>query len=119
MLKAYSDEHVARAVVFGLRRRGMDVIRAIERGEGIDDEDHLRFAADEQRLMLTGDRDFLRLHAKWMRTGQHHHGIVYWRQDALDIGDAIAAIIRFALDTAPTDSIDCLHYLMKQEGYRT
>jgi predicted nuclease of predicted toxin-antitoxin system len=72
-IKHYTDEHIARAVVRGLRRRGVDVQTVSEAGMlGATDEEHLRFATEQQRVVFTQDDDFLRLHAD----GISHHGIV-------------------------------------------
>ncbi len=73
-VRFYTDEHVARAVTEGLRRRGVDVVTAPEAGLlEADDEDHLAFAVQQARVVFTQDADFLRLHA----AGRPHAGIVY------------------------------------------
>jgi hypothetical protein len=47
-IKFSMDEHVPRAVAAGLRRRGVDVLRAQEAGmPEADDEPHLAFALSE------------------------------------------------------------------------
>ena len=85
-LKFYLDEHVPRAVAEGLRRRGIDVLRAQEAGMlEAADEEHLALALREGRVVVTQDADLLRLHA----AGRAHAGIVYAPQ-----GTPIGAIIR-------------------------
>jgi len=85
-IKFYMDEHVPRAVTEGLRRRGVDVLRAQEAGMlEADDERHLAFALSEGRVIFTQDADFLRLHA----AGRPHAGIVYAPQQT-----PIGAIVR-------------------------
>lgn len=80
------DEHVQRAVSEGLRRRGVDVLTAQAAGTlGTTDEEHLAFAARENRVIFTQDADFLKLHAE----GRPHTGIVYARQRT-----AIGALVR-------------------------
>ncbi|MBI2882978.1 MAG: DUF5615 family PIN-like protein [Candidatus Methylomirabilis oxyfera] len=70
----YADEHVAKAVVRGLRQRGVDVLTVVEAGMlGASDEEHLKRALNEGRVIFTQDDDFLRLHA----AGADHAGIVY------------------------------------------
>jgi predicted nuclease of predicted toxin-antitoxin system len=67
----YLDEHVPRAVVSGLRRRGVDVLTLQEAGMlGAEDEAHLALATQQGRVIFTQDADFLRLHA----TGIEHAG---------------------------------------------
>lgn len=68
------DEHVPKAVTEGLRRRGADVVTVQEIGlQAADDQRHLERAAQEGRVVVTQDADFLRLHA----AGVSHRGIVY------------------------------------------
>ena len=63
-IRLYVDEHVPRAVVQGLRRRGVDVLTVPEAGRlGASDEEHLAFARGEGRVVFTQDGDFLRLAA--------------------------------------------------------
>jgi len=80
------DEHVPRAVTEGLRRRGVDVLRAQEAGMlEADDERHLAFALSQGRVIFIQDADFLRLHA----AGHLHAGIVSAPQQT-----PIGAIVR-------------------------
>jgi predicted nuclease of predicted toxin-antitoxin system len=73
----YTDEHVPKAVIRGLRTRGVDVLTVSEAGMlGASDREHLAFARREGRVLFTQDADFLRLHA----SGAEHSGIVYARQ---------------------------------------
>jgi hypothetical protein len=91
------DEHVARAVVLGLRRRGVDVVTVVEANLlGATDEEQLAFARSEGRVFFTRDADFLRLHA----SGVSHAGIVYTSR-RFSIGDTIRglALIHEILDT--------------------
>jgi predicted nuclease of predicted toxin-antitoxin system len=68
------DEHVSRAVIQGLRQRGVDVLSVPEAGTlGASDEEHLLFAVQAGRVLFTQDADFLRLAA----TGKAHAGIIY------------------------------------------
>src|SRR5687767_3461150 len=101
MLSGYADEHVKWAITDGLRRRGMDVVTVQERGQNeTDDEILLELASTEGRLMLTNDKDFLKLHALWVAGSRDHSGIVYWHQD-FPIGEAIRRVLQYALNTPP------------------
>ena len=85
-IKFYTDEHVAKAVVQGLRQRGADVLTVSEAGLlGASDEEHLARAQTEGRVLFTQDDDFLRLHA----AGVEHTGIAYAPQ-----GTSVDDIIR-------------------------
>lgn len=88
-IKFYTDEHVARAVVRGLRERGVDVSTVAEAGlSGAADTAQLAHTRTEGRVVFTHDVDFLRLHA----AGVEHTGIVYSAQE-LSIGDVIRGLM--------------------------
>jgi hypothetical protein len=88
-VRFYTDEHVARAVVRGLRLRGIDVLTVAESGLlGATDAELLERARIEERVMFTQDDDFLRLHA----AGASHAGIAYAPQGA-SIGDIIRGLV--------------------------
>ncbi|MDQ3704040.1 MAG: DUF5615 family PIN-like protein [Chloroflexota bacterium] len=73
-IKFYTDEHVPKAVVRGLRQRGADVLTVVEAGMlGASDAEHVERAWAEGRVIVTQDADFLKLHA----AGLAHAGIVY------------------------------------------
>ena len=78
-IKYYTDEHVARAVVQGLRQRGVDVLTVPDAGLlGASDLEHLERARSEGRVLFTQDDDFLRYHG----AGVEHTGIAYAFQGA-------------------------------------
>ena len=73
-IRYYTDEHVAKAVIRGLRQRGVDVLTVPEANKrGVDDEAHLAFAFAENRVIFTQDDDFLHLAS----SDKAHAGIVY------------------------------------------
>lgn len=85
-IRFYTDEPVARAVVKGLRRRGVDVLTVPEAGTlGVSDAEQLQRARDDERVIFTQDDDFLRLAA----AGADHAGVVYASQER-----AVGEIIR-------------------------
>jgi len=75
---AYLDECIDRPVTDALRRRGFDVLTALEAGQGeASDDDQLQYATGLGRVLLTYNRaDFRRLHARCVRTGRAHGGIL-------------------------------------------
>jgi len=88
-IKFYTDEHVAKAVINGLRQRGVDVLTVSEAGmHGASDKEHMAFARKEGRAIFTHDVDFLRLHAG----GAKHAGIVYASQQT-SIGEIIYGLM--------------------------
>lgn len=76
-LKFYTDKHIHKAVATQLRQRGVDVVRCEEVGMGdAKDHEHLEYALRENRVMITGDVDFLLIHDEWQRSGKSHAGIM-------------------------------------------
>jgi hypothetical protein len=56
-IRFYTDEHVSRAVIKGLRQRGVDVLSVPEAGLiGALDEEHLVKATQESRVLFTQER---------------------------------------------------------------
>ena len=61
-VRFYTDEHVAKAVMQGLRQRGVDVLAVGDAHMlGATDEEHLAWARSESRVLITQDPDLLRL----------------------------------------------------------
>lgn len=73
-VKFYTDEHISRAVISGMRHRGVDVLSTPEANmRGSSDEEHLALARQLNRVLVTQDTDFIRLHDM----GAAHAGIVF------------------------------------------
>ena len=88
-IKFYLDEHIASAVADGLRRRRIDVVTAVVAGMlGASDEEHLEFAKSSNRVLVSFDADFLRLH----RSGAVHAGIASGRRP-LGVGEIIEGLM--------------------------
>jgi len=101
------DEHVARAVVRGLRQRGVDVLILREAGLlGASDEEHLARAKADGRVIFTQDDDFLRLHA----AGLDHAGIVYAPQQTA-IGEIIYGLMLIYRVLEPKEMIGHIEFL--------
>lgn len=77
-LKFYTDTHISKAVAVQLRARGIDAVRCEEVGMAeASDEEHLEYAAENGRVIISGDADFRDLHFRWMAEGKTHSGIFY------------------------------------------
>lgn len=106
-IRLYTDEHVPKAVVKGLRQRGVEVLTVAEAEMlGAGDEEHLAFARQEGRTVFTQDDDFLRLHA----AGAEHAGIVYTRQQT-NVGEMIYGLMLIIELLEQTDMNGHLEYL--------
>ncbi len=76
--KLLCDENFSYEVTLALRRAGFDATHISEEGrKGASDDAQLLFAIQEDRAILTQDRnDFEHLHLEYMRNGWEHCGIV-------------------------------------------
>lgn len=84
-IKFYTDENVSKAVVKGLRTRGVDMLTCQESDMlSTTDEEQLAYATQDNRVVFTHDTDFLKIHAK----GTEHAGIVY-TSNQKDVGENI------------------------------
>jgi predicted nuclease of predicted toxin-antitoxin system len=70
------DESVGVHIVRYLRSSGHDVVYISEVAAGALDEDVLKKAAEETRILITNDKDFGDL---VFRSGQPHHGVLLFR----------------------------------------
>jgi predicted nuclease of predicted toxin-antitoxin system len=89
-IRFHLDEHMPSAVARALRRRGVDVTTAQETGlRTHSDEDHWSFIQRENRVIVTRDKDFLRIAG----TGASHPGIAFYRIGRVSIGDMIQGLL--------------------------
>jgi predicted nuclease of predicted toxin-antitoxin system len=72
------DEDLPPAVAVMTRSLGLDVVSVHEIGRtGLPDEDQLRFAASESRILVTRNRDdFIALTLRAYATNAPHHGVL-------------------------------------------
>jgi len=114
LLRFYTDENWPLAVVIQLRQHRIDVVRCQEVGlvGTLDDAIHLAYAAEQGRIVLTRDQDFLRLHANWMAEEQEHAGIVFVNPGRHnDIGLIVSALIEACQLTTPEEWINIVRFL--------
>jgi hypothetical protein len=88
-IQYFIDEDIHLGVAAELRKRGVDAISTQEAARRTsDDESQLRWAAENQRVIVTFNvGDYVALHAMWLRSGQSHFGIIASKQR--QIGDLI------------------------------
>lgn len=92
----------------GLTRRGIDVTTSQDAHLlGAKDDEHLVFDRREQRVLVTRDPDFLRLHA----TGTQHCGIIFWTERQRSLGQLIGALDALTLDIASGDLQNTVLYM--------
>src|SRR5215510_14498937 len=98
-IKFHLDESVSIAVATGLRRRGINITTPQETGlRSAADEVHLAFARAQQRVIITHDRDFLRL----VQQGAQHPGIAYCDHERRTVGEIVRALLAIWENTAPS-----------------
>lgn len=106
-LRYYSDEPISKAVIRGLRQRGVDVLTVPEADKlGATDEEHLAFALAEGRVIFTQDDDFLRLAS----AGKAHAGIIYAPQHT-PVGKIIQGLLLIYQVLEAEEMIGNIEYL--------
>lgn len=89
-IRYHLDENIHHAVAEGLRRRGVDVTTSTEAGLIVaSDLEQLAYSFSENRVIVTHDRDLLRLHQQ----GTEHAGIAYVHPRKLGIGPLILSLM--------------------------
>jgi hypothetical protein len=77
-LKFYTDTHIDKQVAIQLRTHKVDVVRCEDVGmASATDEEHLAYAVQENRALITKDDDFIKLHVKWQHEQKSHEGIFF------------------------------------------
>lgn len=102
------DEHIPQALADALRSREIDVTTTADASlTGTGDREHLEFAANAGRVVITQDVDFLRLHA----AGTPHAGIAFWRQQTHSIGEVMRRLLLIHASMSPDDMKNRVEYL--------
>lgn len=107
-MRFHLDEQVHPGIAIGLRAHGLDVTTTAEAELGAAvDEKQLAFAISEHRVMVTHDRDFLRLHAK----SRLHAGIAYCHQDKYGVGELLQMLLLLNACETNDDMLGRVEYL--------
>ena len=107
-IKFHLDENAPNAIADGLKRRNIDVTTTYEADLiSLLDEEQLRFAANQNRVIFTQDRDFLRLHY----AGFSHSGIAYCIKGSRSIGEILRGLILIWEVLKPEDMIGKVEFL--------
>ena len=92
VVRLYFDaDSMERAVVSGLRARGIDVTSALEVGMAdSSDEEQLEFARSDGRVLFSFNvSDFQRIHTQYLSQGKSHAGIILAAQQRYSVGERI------------------------------
>lgn len=106
-LKFYADEHISKAVVKGLKARGIDAENCVDLGmQAATDEEHLRYALQERRVIVTYDSDFLKLH----QMGLPHAGIAFSSRPK-SIGEMISILLLMHEVLSPDEMENMIEFI--------
>lgn len=113
-IRFYIDEDaMARALVQGLRARGIDVTTALDEGMGgKDDKTQLEQATRLGRTIYTFNvGHFYQLHAEYLSQGKNHAGIIVVYRQRYSIGDQIRKLAGLIKTTSADEMANTLHFL--------
>lgn len=95
-IRLYLDEDaMARALVLGLRARGVDVTTVIDEGmKEKDDREQLEYATRQGRVIFTFNvGHFCKLHQDCLAQGKNHAGIIVVYRQRYSVGEQIRRLL--------------------------
>jgi predicted nuclease of predicted toxin-antitoxin system len=108
----YLDHHVHSEIRDRLIALGIDCLTVNDDGRAAaSDEDLLRRAVALNRVMLTYDHDFDVIHARWMKAGRNHNGIIRVNLGSMNSSELIEDIALLLIATDPTEFANTLRYV--------
>ena len=111
-IKIYTDVHVPRAIVHGLRLRNVEVLRAQDDGaDQLSDSQLLDRALQLGYTLFTFDRDLLQEANKRQRSGQLFAGVIYAHPLKVSIGICVKDIGILAKVFEPAEMLNRVEYL--------
>jgi hypothetical protein len=106
------DVHVPQAVTLQLRRRGVEVLTAIEDGTAEwSDDDLLDRCAGLAWLLVTFDIRFKAMAEDWQRSGRYFGGLIYAHPLRISIGHLVQDLELIAKATEPSEWINVVEHL--------
>ena len=108
----YMDVHVPESVAEQLRRRGVDIVTAVENGARRWSDDLLLDRARLLgRLLFTQDIGFKALAEQWQAEGRPFAGLAYVRKTCATIGQLVRDLELIALGTDPQEWVNQIVHL--------
>lgn len=112
MNRFYFDVHVPAAIAEGLRRRGVDVLRAQEDGAGrLPDSALLDRATEMGRVLVSLDKDFTSEVAQRQRTFGTFTGVIRIRSDRIRFGVLVHELELIANAMEPEELANRITYV--------
>lgn len=107
-IRFHLDEHIDREIARALRLYGIDVTTTVEAGlRTKTDEQQWLFVQQEQRVLVTQDRDFLVMAGM----SNNHPGVAYFKQGSRSIGQVIETLILLYEIYTSEDMVGMVEYL--------
>ncbi len=103
----YMDVHIPVAITEQLRRRGVDVVTAIEEHTNqLPDDALLEAATAAGRMMFTHDIRFRALAEQWQRKGKRFAGLAYGHPEGASIGQYVKDLELIAKASEPGEWVN-------------
>jgi predicted nuclease of predicted toxin-antitoxin system len=84
------DHHIPEAISSSLRRRGIDILTAMDDSHSrASDEVILKRATELGRVVYTHEQDYLVLASRWLQENRAFPGIIFSQQEKVSIGKTI------------------------------
>jgi len=107
-IRFHLDEHIDRDIARALRLYGIDVTTTVEAGLRTKmDEQQWLFIQQQQRVLVTQDRDFLVMAGM----SNNHPGVAYFKQGSRSIGQVIETLILLYEIYTSEDMVGMIEYL--------
>ncbi|MGH2586186.1 MAG: DUF5615 family PIN-like protein [Dehalococcoidia bacterium] len=111
-LPLYFDHHVPGAVAAALRQRGVDVLTAQQDGrKELVDELLLTRATSLGRILVTNDRGFHTIVARWRREARHFAGLAYYGDQHIPLGKLVDDLMLISAVYGADEMMDRIEYL--------
>jgi hypothetical protein len=108
----YMDVHVPQAITEQLRRRGVDVLTAIEDGCGTDTDDQLLERSTAlRRVLFTQDIRFKAMAEDWQRHGRRFQGLLFGHQLGAALGQYVSNLEMIAVASEPDEWVNVVQHL--------
>jgi len=113
----YMDVHVPRAITYGLRLRGVDVLTSQEDGtREVEDDILLDRVTALGYVLFTQDEDLLREAAQRQERGEIFAGVIYAHQLKVTVGQCVRDLEVIALAGEAEDFANRVEYLPLRSG---